>query len=322
MKIKYFKLYQMIITAMLLQCSFTGAIAADKGIIDWAALNPNVKGATFVNSSEKCLECHEEYIRTFAITKMGRSLPNGGCESCHGPKHLDAPRQKPALVVSMNEEKTDFNPNPLNPEQRSAICTQCHQSGIQMNWQMSPHASAGNTCTNCHDIMSMDDPVRNKQTQVKVCFQCHKEKRAQLYRRSRHPVLEGKVVCSSCHNPHGSFGPTQLKKNSVVETCYQCHAEKRGPFLNEHQPARESCVNCHDPHGSTNPRMLKVREPFLCQQCHSEAYHPSTLYSGNDLPDPDDPTQVPAQQILGRSCTNCHVYIHGSNHPSGQRFTR
>ena len=315
MNIRLFKLHLLAVTAVLLQLGMTGAKAEDKGLIDWEALNPDIKGATFVKSSKECVECHEEYIRTYAMTKMGRALLDGGCESCHGPmsKHLDAPRQKPALVVSQKN---------LEPAQTNAICTQCHQGGLQLNWQMSPHAGAGNTCTNCHNIMSVDDPVRNRATQLNVCFTCHKDKRAALHRRSRHPMLEGKVVCSDCHNPHGSAGATNLKKNTVVETCYQCHAEKRGPFLVEHQPARESCVNCHDPHGAVNPRMLKVREPFLCQQCHSEGYHPSTLYSGNDLPDPDDPAQVPAQQILGRSCTNCHVMVHGTNHPSGQRLTR
>ena len=318
MKTRYIKLYLLAVVTILFQFGGSGAIAGDKGIIDWGALNPEIKGATFVNSSEKCVECHEEYIRTFAQTRHGRTLPSGDCEACHGPmsKHLDAPRKKPALVVSFTKTAG------LTPDNKASICLQCHQGGVQIYWKMSSHAAADNTCINCHDIMSMDDPVLNKNTQIKVCFTCHKDKRAQLYRRSRHPMLEGKVVCSDCHNPHGSAGPNQLKQNSVVETCYQCHAEKRGPFLVEHEPARESCVICHDPHGSSNPRMLKVREPFLCQQCHSESYHPSTLYSGNDLPDPDDPSQVPAQQILGRSCTNCHVYVHGTNHPSGQRLTR
>ncbi len=143
------------------------------------------------------------------------------------------------------------------------------------------------------------------------------DKRAQMFRRSRHPIREGKVVCADCHNPHGSPGPSQLAKNTVNETCYQCHAEKRGPFLWEHQPVREECTLCHDPHGSTQPRMLKVRQPWLCQQCHQEAFHPSTLYSGDDIP----PVGA-AQQLLMKSCTNCHSKVHGSNHPSGPRFTR
>jgi hypothetical protein len=26
--------------------------------------------------------------------------------------------------------------------------------------------------------------------------------------------------------------------------------------------------------------------------------------------------------VIGRSCSNCHSRIHGSNHPSGARFQR
>lgn len=312
MNTRFLKRYQIVAAAILLQLCATGAMAADKAKeVNWAAFNPDITGATFVESSTECLECHEEYMRTFAMTSMGRSLPNGGCESCHGPmsKHLDAPRQKPALVVSQKN---------LTPEQGNSICTACHTAGIQLNWQMSSHAAAGNTCTSCHSIMSIEDPVLTRTTQIKVCFACHKDKRAQMNRRSRHPMREGKVICSDCHNPHGSAGPTQLVKHSVVETCYQCHAEKRGPFLVEHQPAREDCTICHNPHGSVVTRMLKVKEPFLCQQCHSEGYHPSTLYSASGIPG----QAGAAQQILGRSCTNCHVQVHGSNHPSGQRLTR
>lgn len=305
----------LVMTILLLVALVETATAAEPpSKLDWAALNPDLDGATYVNSSAKCVECHEAYMRTFAMTKMGRNLPQGGCESCHGPmsKHLDAPRKKPALAVSFSDKAG------LTAAQRSSICTQCHQDGIQLQWQTSTHAFADNTCMNCHDIMSLSDPVLQRTSQAEVCFECHRDKRARMFRRSRHPIKEGKVICSDCHNPHGSAGPSQLVKNSVTETCYQCHAEKRGPFLVEHQPAREDCTICHDPHGSTQPRMLKVREPFLCQQCHSEGYHPSTLYSGSGIPNQGGA----AQQLLGRSCTNCHSMVHGTNHPSGQRLTR
>jgi hypothetical protein len=63
--------------------------------------------------------------------------------------------------------------------------------------------------------------------------------------------------------------------------------------------------------------MLKVRTPWLCQQCHAEAFHPSDLYNGAGIP----PAGA-AQQLLGKGCLNCHSMIHGSNHPSGQRFSR
>ncbi len=96
-----------------------------------------------------------------------------------------------------------------------------------------------------------------------------------MWRSSHMPVREGKVVCTDCHNPHGSFSEALLKTATINEVCYQCHAEKRGPFLWEHPPVRENCLNCHDPHGSNNDFLLKISRPRLCQQCHSGGQHNS-----------------------------------------------
>jgi DmsE family decaheme c-type cytochrome len=297
---------------------FSGLSQAAEAV-DWESLNPAVRGSTYTNSSSECLECHEEFMQTFAYSIHGRALPGGGCESCHGPmsKHMDAPRQQPPLVVSMKN---------LDAEQSASVCLSCHEGGegsgpkgdIRMNWHVSAHSAGGNACVTCHNPIGMDDPVLARDTQSEVCFTCHMDKRAKSFRRSRHPVREGEVACSDCHNPHGSAGPTQLVKNTVNETCYQCHAEKRGPFLWEHAPVREDCTICHDPHGTTEDRMLKVRGPFLCQQCHDEGYHPGSLYSGAGVPD----FGGAAQQLLAKNCRACHNVIHGSNHPSGSRFTR
>jgi len=340
MNISFIRGVLQVVTAILLQLGVTEAIAEDKGIIDWASLNPEIQGATFVKSSKKCVECHEKYIQTFTLTKMGMSLPDGGCESCHGPmsKHLDAPRQKPSLVVALGD-KSEFNPNPIDPEQKATICMQCHQSGLQMNWRTSVHAAVGNACTTCHDIMSANDPVRIKTSQPDVCFKCHQDKRSASLRRSGHPIREGKVVCSNCHNPHGSAGPTNLAKNTVNEVCYQCHQDKRGPFLWEHQPVREDCTICHDPHGSTHYRMLKVTPPYLCEECHMiPGGHPDRLREGGDIIIPGSKYRpltgaagtgggppggsAESAYLLRKGCVNCHSNIHGSNHPSGQRFAR
>ena len=92
------------------------------------------------------------------------------------------------------------------------------------------------------------------------------------------------MVCTTCHNPHGSTNVKQLRAgNYVNEACYSCHAEKRGPFLWEHAAGRESCTTCHDPHGSNNDRMLVARTPMLCQRCHIGTRHPSTIYDGTSL---------------------------------------
>jgi DmsE family decaheme c-type cytochrome len=153
------------------------------------------------------------------------------------------------------------------------------------------------------------DKVRDKLTQADVCMECHKDKRAQLRRPSRHPVVEGKVACSDCHNAHGSSGPLLMVRDTVNDTCYTCHAEKRGPFLRAHQPVTEDCTICHNPHGTINAAMLKMRAPFLCQQCHEPTGHRGNVANTTT-------TAGFGANTLGRGCVNCHTNIHGTNNPT------
>jgi DmsE family decaheme c-type cytochrome len=163
-----------------------------------------------------------------------------------------------------------------------------------------------------------------KRAEIEVCGQCHLQRKAQLMRSSHMPMKEGKIVCSDCHNPHGSPNPSQLKQTSVNENCYTCHTERRGPFLWEHPPVFENCANCHEPHGSVNDRLLKVTDPRVCSSCHLHTGHPVTPRPGVTTPIPNNPTRnlQPSVFFFNRSCTNCHSQLHGSNHPSGKYFTR
>ena len=196
-------------------------------------------------------------------------------------------------------------------EQNNSICLGCHERGERTYWRGSTHETRGVACTECHTIMR---PVSRKsalktEIELDTCFQCHKDRRAQILRSSHMPLREGKITCSNCHNPHGSATEGLLRENSINDTCYTCHAEKRGPFLFEHAPVRENCLSCHDPHGSNNEYMLKVSRPRLCAECHGFGH--GALVNG--------PIAV---ETFGRSCQNCHVAIHGSNSPAGALFQR
>ena len=130
-----------------------------------------------------------------------------------------------------------------------------------------------------------------------------------MFRSSHMPMREGKVVCSDCHNPHGSVTEALLKKDLINDVCYTCHAEKRGPFLFEHEPVRENCDNCHDPHGTINQYSLKLPRPRLCNECHS-------------LMDATNGPGAGSNHVFGQACENCHVAIHGSNATNGQLLFR
>jgi DmsE family decaheme c-type cytochrome len=146
--------------------------------------------------------------------------------------------------------------------------------------------------------------------QPELCLQCHQMRRAQLQRSSHMPYREGKVTCTSCHNPHGTPNPKMLIQSSTNENCLSCHTERRGPFLWEHPPVLENCANCHEAHGSNNPQLLKVRMPRVCDDCHDSSRHPTQAQPLSSI------------KNFNRGCTNCHSYIHGSNHPSGSAFLR
>jgi DmsE family decaheme c-type cytochrome len=262
---------------------------------------------------EQCATCHEDTVKAFKETLHGKKgfemKSDKACETCHGPgaAHIEGGGDKTKIKVISS----------LNAEEKSKICLGCHENGNRMYWIGGMHESRGLACTDCHSVHNPKSEkaqlVKEKVTQL--CFTCHKQKEAQFYRASHHPVREGKMECTNCHNPHGTQTEKMVKADSTNELCYTCHAEKRGPFLWEHMPVRESCTNCHEVHGSNHPSMLNVKQPFLCQRCHSDTRHPGTLY---------DQTAVASNsnRIINRSCTNCHASIHGSNHPSGRTFLR
>jgi DmsE family decaheme c-type cytochrome len=209
----------------------------------------------------------------------------------------------------------------MPPREASAVCTTCHNRGEHALWDGSQHDARGLTCATCHSVHH----PKSREGQLKaanqpdLCATCHRDKAAKLDRSGHMPVREGKMQCSTCHNTHGATNVKLLRKgDSPSETCTSCHADKRGPYLWEHPPSRDGCVTCHDPHGTSNERMLVSKPPILCQRCHIHTKHPSTIYDSNLI----GSGASPSVRIYARSCTLCHAAIHGSNHPSGQRFIR
>jgi DmsE family decaheme c-type cytochrome len=283
--------------------------------------NIQVQQQAPVQQSNTCLNCHNNPTVTsvFETAHGSATLPgspssNPVCANCHGAStdHAGSMRT-PEVVFGQGSDRFPAS----DVEVQNQSCLNCHQSRETVHWAASSHQAADLSCASCHTVHGGANTALNERTDASLCLSCHLEQRSQLNRRSHHPVAEGLMTCNDCHNPHGSDTVALLARSTVNETCTGCHAEKRGPFLWEHQPVNEDCTTCHNPHGATQASMLKVRQPFLCQSCHSEAFHPSTLYSGTGI--------APAgaqQNLLGSSCTNCHSSVHGSNHPSGSRLTR
>lgn len=307
----------------------------DLGETSDAQAKTHATAAESLNKDALCTKCHDETeikpVLAIYQTKHGvkGDLRTPSCQSCHGEseKHLKGdPKQKGRAapdVLFGTKRGSSGSYAPSEAKEQNASCLSCHDKDTKRtHWEGGPHNVNDLACASCHEIHTAHDKVRDKETQPEVCFTCHKEQRAQSHKISHHPIGEGKVVCSDCHNPHGSAGPKLLKKNTVTETCFTCHAEKRGPFLWEHQPVTEDCTNCHTPHGSNITPLLKSRPPFLCDECHNGPHQSKTQVGRNAAGTQGGLTAVPSENFTGRGCMNCHVMVHGSNHPAGALLHR
>ena len=288
-------------------------------------------------ASAACVECHDsedlpDWSRSAHAVTTDPRTPT--CVTCHGPSPGHVKKVPGQGQAKPDRMFTKGSPTPV--AERNAACLTCHQKDARRTlWAGSRHETADLACSSCHRIHTNRDRALVKTLQPDLCVTCHKEQRIQMARPSHHPVPEGIMTCSDCHNVHGSAGPKLVKRDSVNDTCFTCHAEKRGPFVHSHEPVTEDCAICHNPHGSNVAAMLKSRPPMLCQECHTPHVAGGVGAVGGQpgvFPPAAPGQSSPAitgnssgKNVVniwqGRSCMNCHTQVHGSNNPSATNPT-
>jgi DmsE family decaheme c-type cytochrome len=242
-----------------------------------------------------CITCHGELGRLWEkqrhsqyLLAPARNVVGKGCEECHGPGRAHAEGDRKAII----------RVGDLMAERQTALCLSCHQRYVKRaEWYTNAHARQRMVCTNCHPVHTTPrGPFMLRAEPTELCLQCHRRIQPMLRQHSRHPVLEGRVKCASCHDVHRSTERAMLR-GPIKATCIACHRDKEGPFVFEHDPMvsdmADSCLACHKPHGSGNAQLLKLGHRGLCLQCHSDKI--------NHFPGP--------------RCwsAGCHMHPHGSN---------
>jgi DmsE family decaheme c-type cytochrome len=219
----------------------------------------------------------------------------------------------------------------IRMETRRDMCLECHKGAPTMAWHSSTHNLYEVACTDCHNPhprakveqfvnvshTSINRPKRMPMSvdEPDACYKCHPKIYAMNGMPSHHPIKEGKMVCSACHDGHGQ-SQGNLKDGATVNmVCYKCHAEKQGPFAYEHPPVTENCAICHEPHGTVANNLLRQPANFLCLRCHSG--HRTSPLGPNHAPLLGDVGTSPTlQRAFYTDCTQCHHEIHGSDLPS------
>jgi len=205
------------------------------------------------------------------------------------------------------------------------VCAQCHDKEYK-EYKLSTHYRAfikddtigAEGCETCHGPGSIHVDagggvgvgIINPKKDPEICFTCHTDKRMQFRLPYHHPVLEGKMSCSDCHDPHGiDVRPwTATSEQDTNEVCFKCHADKRGPFIWEHDALKDGCTSCHQVHGSVNDKMLIARDANLCLRCHAT------------VPDPTLGNHTGRWAEGTCWSAGCHQAVHGSNFSKHLRY--
>jgi DmsE family decaheme c-type cytochrome len=288
----------MFVLTALVCCASAAAAQANRASAALPSTNSAVP-TDFVGS-ETCATCHEEISKKFSSNPHSKlALEHGKngvtCEGCHGAGK--------AHVDGGGDTSKIFNPAKASAQEVDKTCLNCH-AGKHANFERSAHAKANVSCVSCHSVHAGKDPDQLlKASQPTLCYQCHADQQAQFSMPFHHKVNEGVTNCSDCHDPHGTFGNSNLKSTADQNAiCTKCHTETRGPFVFEHAAVKaEGCVGCHTPHGSQNARLLNVPNiNGLCNQCHSPV-SAGTVHG------------MSAGSASSQPCVDCHTQIHGSN---------
>ncbi len=167
---------------------------------------------------------------------------NKACAECHEKIHGDFPGSAHGRFYRGD----DIHWAPV------AGCESCHGAG-------SKHVGTGLAA----DIVNpRHDPL--------ACLKCHVSTHGEFTLPHHHRVLEGRMTCVDCHDPHGQdihqpAGGLGLQQRDAV--CIKCHAEQTASHVFEHEALREGCMTCHKPHGGMNRGMLVQRDANLCLRC-------------------------------------------------------
>ncbi len=271
-----------------------------------------------------CFTCHDKSLINAAFSHGPAAA--GSCDVCHAVHQSDNPK---LLTVTGND-----------------LCFTCHREmAAGVKTAKFVHTPVRDSCVNCHSPHSgafsynlPADPRRD------LCLTCHSDiEQTTKDATVPHKALASEQKCLTCHDPHFSNYPRQLRKQPM-DLCLSCHdREYNNPSgkiadmktvlqasSDKHGPIREGdCTGCHNPHGSPNFRML--REPFppvfyapysesnykLCFMCHENSIanteYTTTLTNFRNGNRNLHFVHV-NKAVKGRTCRACHD-PHGTNNP-------
>lgn len=201
---------------------------------------------------EDCLACHTgafDYVK--GSKHRYREITLGiDCERCHGPGEAHVKAMKAGREIDVGEltDYTIVNPAKLPLSKRFDVCQQCHLQGLNV-------LEEGKSVRDFRPGMNLNDVfhVFLKQNPDSNAFgiASHAERlqQSQCFLQS-----EGKLTCTTCHDPHKSISVTD--EQVYIRQCQTCHQPNRQvecSLDDQAQMLQEgNCISCHMPKGGTS----------------------------------------------------------------------
>jgi len=191
------------------------------------------------------------------------------------------------LVVLAGGLRVAAAEHPVKLE-KDADCASCHEDKTKGK---AVHSAIAMGCTTCHEIKTEGETttVNLVSPKEELCFTCHEKSKDDV----KHGPYD-KGSCTSCHDPHASEFPKQLKA-AASTLCFGCHVLDQGAKLSDDKK------NVTLPWGTTLDTDYYKQATKIGLEKGNRTGHPMVMHpvSGkNTLGKPTDPDI---------SCLSCHV---------------
>ena len=340
-------------------CTFCHVVAGTKAH-QHKALEPTAVAPTTASEASTanvtpattggCLACHDPHVskaKFLLVTDAVETL----CSRCHNlplKKHAHQPFAEGQCTLCHQAHQSDYG-NLLRNGDGPEHCYSCHaEKRTAIAQSLNVHKPAAESCTTCHGPHATDFAKQLKEPVNDTCLKCHAKVKEQLAAAKHvHGAMTegtGGGNCASCHDPHASNQPEELKARTD-KVCLTCHEKAikttdgrtiaaMGPVLaskNLHGPVKEgSCSECHLAHAGDLPNLLKLEFPetfyakfdvnnyALCFSCHNQqmVLQPKTEHLTNFRDGEKNLHYIHVNRDdKGRTCKTCHD-VHGSDLPN------
>jgi hypothetical protein len=200
----------------------------------------------------ECLACHTgdfEYIE--GSKHRYREISLGiDCERCHGPgeAHIKAIEGGQLIDVGEETDYTIVNPAKLPINKRFDVCQQCHLQGINVlkDGKDVRDFRPGMDLTDVYHVF-LEPPA--DPDAFGIASHAERLQQSACFLNS-----EGKLNCTTCHDPHKSIAVTD--KQVYIRQCQGCHQPNKEPECSSSEDAQMleggNCISCHMPKGGTS----------------------------------------------------------------------